>query len=315
MAETLTFIQNDLTEAYNYLKEYEKTDNSALIPMSSYLNSYVVEALQARIALATGDYATAISKAESVINSGIYTLANTDNYADMWTKDSSNELIFLPYVDSNESSSISATSYGYISYQDEETADYIPTEEVLNSYDDGDVRFATFFTLWGLNFEGDYQGAYVFYKYPGNSSLVSGTDYRKNKPKPFRLSEQYLILAEAAAATNSTEKANDALNTLRKNRITSYEDAQYSGSTLVTQVRAERAKELIGEGFRLSDLRRWGIGFQRDGSYPNSAIEDLIVKMSLSVKFSETDYRYTWPIPTAEMEINPQLEGQQNPGY
>ena len=31
--------------------------------------------------------------------------------------------------------------------------------------------------------------------------------------------------------------------------------------------------------------------------------------------FSADDYRFTWPIPQAEMDVNPQLRGQQNPGY
>ena len=28
-----------------------------------------------------------------------------------------------------------------------------------------------------------------------------------------------------------------------------------------------------------------------------------------------TDTRAIWPIPKAEMDVNPQLKGQQNPGY
>ena len=316
MAETIKLIKDDLAAAHTGLAQYEQTDNKGIKPMAPYINTYVVDALEARIALYLGDYATAISKAESVINSQVYTLANVDNYIDMWTNDESTELIFVPFVDASESGGIDNTSYGYISYQDEKSADYIPTIDVLASYDDNDVRFNSFFNVWNLNFDGDSQPAYVFFKYPGNSALINGVDYRKNKPKPFRLSEQYLILAEAAAASGATDKANSALNTLRRNRIEGWEDVSYTGSALTQQIRNERAKELIGEGFRLNDLRRWGVAFQRNGEYPiNDNIEQFIVSSSLSCKYTADDTRYTWPIPTAEMEINPQLAGQQNPGY
>ena len=316
MNESVKLINDELNLALTAMQTYEASDKKHVAPMSPYICSYTVMAMQARFALMIGDYATAISKAESVINSQVYTLANVDNYIDMWTNDESTELIFVPFVDSSESGGIDNTSYGYISYQDEKSADYIPTIDVLASYEDGDVRLGSFFTVWDLNFDGDSQPAYVFFKYPGNSALINGVDYRKNKPKPFRLSEQYLILAEAAAASGATDKANSALNTLRRNRIEGWEDVNYTGSALTQQIRNERAKELIGEGFRLNDLRRWGVAFQRNGEYPiNDNIEQFIVSSSLSCKYTADDTRYTWPIPTDEMEINPQLAGQQNPGY
>lgn len=34
-------------------------------------------------------------------------------------------------------------------------------------------------------------------------------------------------------------------------------------SKLLAEIQRERARELIGEGFRLTDLKRWGMGFQR----------------------------------------------------
>ena len=76
-------------------------------------------------------------------------------------------------------------------------------------------------------------------------------------------------------------------------------------------------KELIGEGFRLGDLRRWGDGFIRDGDYESIGYElnGYIINSAVRVSFSPNDYRYVWPIPSAEMIVNPQMKGQQNPGY
>lgn len=138
----------------------------------------------------------------------------------------------------------------------------------------------------------------------------------KNKPKPFRLSEQYLILAEAAVESNQATIANNALTALRQKRISGYQPVNYTDSQLRQQIRDERSKELIGEGFRMSDLRRWNLGFTRDGNYTyNPDVKNIMVYAGLQVSYNPGDYRYVWPIPADEMEINPQLAGQQNPGY
>ena len=149
-----------------------------------------------------------------------------------------------------------------------------------------------------------------------------------NKAKPFRLSELYLIAAEAyasdGAAKNET-KANSYLNALRKARIEGYTAQTYSGANLLKAVRDERGKELIGEGFRLGDLRRWGNGFTREAGWEMFAgnpdldvlswIMDVVTPLTNNVTYAANDYRFVWPIPTREMQVNPQLTGQQNPRY
>ncbi|MCC8070299.1 MAG: RagB/SusD family nutrient uptake outer membrane protein [Bacteroidales bacterium] len=316
MNETLDLIQSDLTAAYNGLVEFEQTNKANLAPDAPYVSSMVVEALRARIALNTGDYTNALAYAKVVMESGYYSLTELDDYYEMWTTDSGSELIFVPFCDSEEQSSLSSTANGFISYQDDQTAYYIPAETWLYAYDDDDIRFDSFFNVWYLVVEGGNYPAYVFYKYPGNPDLVSTTDYRKNKGKPFRLSEQYLIAAEAAASLGQTDLAGDYINAIRRARIYDYEDETFSANTIQSVVREERSKELIGEGFRLSDLRRWNLGFTRDGAYDiNPDVETIMVKAGLTVSYTAGDYRYTWPIPSSEMDITPALAGQQNPGY
>lgn len=142
-----------------------------------------------------------------------------------------------------------------------------------------------------------------------------------NRPKPFRLSELYLIAAEACAtdgpAKNET-KANDYINTLRSKRIANYTSVSMSGNTLVQAIREERAKELIGEGFRLSDLRRWNTGFTRDAGFDAiglSYITPFVKGNTTGVIYNSTDRRFVWPIPQFEFTVNPNIDGQQNPGY
>ena len=316
MNETLELINEDLKEAYTGLKAYEEGANYKITPMSPYVNSNVVLALQARIALLTQDWSTAIEKANAVINSKVYTLANTENYIDMWTQDASDEIIFRP-ISTDTELGISSTGGAYIGSTDD-MAYYVPTYSAgYEAYEDGDVRFDAFLDARRLTANGTSYPAFVFNKFPGNRDLYTGTTNNlMNMGKPFRLSEIYLILAEASYENNDAATANSALNMIRKNRIEDYEDATYSGEVLRQQIREERTKELIGEGFRMSDLRRWGLGFTRDSSYPISAsLPDIFVVVDTQVSYIPGDHRYVWPIPNTEMENNPQLRGQQNPGY
>ena len=313
MAETFALIESDLTDAYDAIKEYEATDASCVAPEAPYASSYAVMALQARVALLKGDNATALTKAETIIGSGVYTLATPSAYTAMWSDDTSAEIIYRPFMSASELGS--STGIAFLSTT-KDMADYIPTFDMLMLYDNGDVRFNAFFSPWQLSVEGSKIGAYVFVKYPGNNDLLTGsTPNYMNMPKVFRLSEMYLIAAEAALTIDET-KANKYLNDLRAQRIVGYEAGTYTGVVLRDQVRNERLKELIGEGFRMSDLRRWGLGFARNPKHPeNEAIESILVVEGAGLSYEAGDHRFVWPIPSAELENNPQMAGQQNPGY
>lgn len=318
--ETYKLINDDLEVAYTALKAYEASSSkNAPAPNAAYLSSYTVLALQARIALAKGENQLALSKAEEVISSNVYSLTGIDDYLALWNEDKGSEVLFRPFMTSTELGSSTGGSY-YLSAT-EESAWYIPTQSMLMLYDEGDIRFDAFFKVYpNLKVSGEPYPAYVFNKFPGNESLKTGAQPNfMNMMKPFRLSEQYLIAAEAAAnlGGSNASKANNYLNALRAKRIAGYENEEYSGNALINAVRTERLKELIGEGFRLSDLRRWGEGFVRDASYDqiNPDVEDIFVVAGRDVTYQPDDYRYVWPIPASEIQANPQLDGQQNPGY
>lgn len=326
--ESVKFITDELTEAYNLMKEYEENVSSAYCnPNADRFSSYLCEALHARVALLTQDYATAAAKAEDVINSGNYGLTAAADYADMWVNDSGDELLFVASAEKG----VGGQSIGvnYYTNNQKNSSDYIPTASVINSYADEDVRFDAFFELYApMEVAGEDYYAYAFTKFPGNPALNTGsTNSMLNKGKPFRLSELYLIAAEAYAsdgAQKSETKANAYLNALRSARIEGYTEQNYSGAALLNQVRTERGKELIGEGFRLSDLRRWGQGFTREAGFdvfmggplePLAYIMDVITTAGNNLTYQPDDYRFVWPIPTREMQVNPQLAGQQNPRY
>ena len=183
--------------------------------------------------------------------------------------------------------------------------------------DAGDLRFQTYFSQWHLDVEGTRYSAYVLNKYPGNETLkTSQSKNYQNMGKPFRLSELYLIAAEAAYRTGNEVDANLYLNDLRKQRINNYTASQSTGTTLLSNIKSERKKELLGEGFRFYDLKRWQEGFTRYASHQeNPNLNAIVRRDSRSVSYVVNDYRFTWPIPKEELDANPQIKGQQNPGY
>lgn len=324
MNASIKVINDDLDAAYKALKAYEDAGNAAnTVAGSSYLSSYAVEALRARFALAIGDYETAVTSAQAVIANTNYQLLTGQAYVDMWNDANVSELIFSPFVDATEAAYVSSTCDGWNEWwSDVQQSDYIPTSQVVWSYtvndSPNDWRFFAFFKATNVKVQGGTTKTYVFNKYPGNDALITdGTNYYKNTPKPFRLSEQYLILAEAAAMAGGKEDiANDAYNELIKNRYRDYAETNLVGQDLIDAIRYERGKELIGEGFRMSDLRRWKIGFDRDQEYDlNPLVAESRTIAGLNTSYAADDYRYVWPIPYDEMAITPALAGQQNPGY
>lgn len=311
--ETYKFINDDLTDAFNGLTLYETKNKEYLAPEAIYLSTNAVKALQARIALFKGDNATALSKSEEIINSGIYSLAEISEVKKMWKEDKTNEAILKIHMTNTELGSSTGGAYLGTKLN---SADYIPSYETISLYDENDIRSQVYFDTWELSVEGGTYSTVVFNKYPGNDELMTGSDPNfVNMSKPFRLAELYLIAAEAASTTDE-DKANKYLNDLREKRIEGYERTTYSGQALINEIRLERQKELLGEGFRLTDLNRWGLGFQRGVSHPeNPEIESILAVNGKGLSYSTNDYRFVWPIPSAEMQTNPQLKGQQNKGY
>ncbi|MBR5350379.1 MAG: RagB/SusD family nutrient uptake outer membrane protein, partial [Prevotella sp.] len=76
-----------------------------------------------------------------------------------------------------------------------------------------------------------------------------------------RTAEAYLNVAEAAAYKGDSQTALQALNTLRKNRISTsgYSDVSAGSTELINFIRDERARELCLEGHRWFDLRRYAV--------------------------------------------------------
>lgn len=336
---TIKFIKEELQLALTALSEYEESgvdesdadavnelNDEVLAPNAPYLSSWAVRAMQARFALMIGEYQDALEVAKDVISSPIYKLAGTDNYANMWKTDHSTEIIFEPIVEIQElANSIGST---WISSSGN-AADYIPTPSVIAQYASAgtnpvtrkwnDVRYSAFINNWTLQTAFGKIEAPCFVKFPGTTEFDNQDIRLMNRPKVFRLSEMYFIAMESAYELNLESEANTYLSKYLTNRIIGYKHNDLSGTALRDRIRKERGLEFIGEGFRISDLRRWKQGFSREtenvysDKYPK--VSSLLTLAGLQVTYQTDDHRYTWPIPSDEIQSNPQIRNQQNPGY
>ena len=319
---TYELIMGDIAEA-------EELVNPSLILASSqkainYISKDVVVALKARAALQMKDYATAVDASTSLIADGKYPLINTvADYKHMWEFDEGSEVMWQIYLSPDELGSATGTTFRGQYKEDPSLMqmDYVPAQKLVDLYGNTDIRFDAFFLPFELTVSTGASGwIYVFNKYPGNPNLYASlnTDQHfTNMPKPFRIAEQYLIAAEAYLGLTDLANAGSYLNQLMAARITDFQNASYTDATiLMNAIKAERHRELVGEGFRLTDLKRWGEGVKRENAVQNA---NLVLypgaETTTALSKAADDNRMVWPLPKSEMDVNPQLKGQQNPGY
>lgn len=151
----------------------------------------------------------------------------------------------------------------------------------------------------------------VIDKYPGKSG-----SHTSNDVKVFRLSEMYFIKAECLARNSDYSGAALAIQQVRqaRNYIVGgvVPTPIYTNSTQAfADILLERRKELCFEGHRYIDLKRLGIDAGLSGTDRFS--QDAINSSATSpVNLNLGDYRFTLPIPQAEINVNPL---SQNRGY
>lgn len=151
----------------------------------------------------------------------------------------------------------------------------------------------------------------VIDKYPGKTGAHTANDV-----KVFRASEIYFIKAECLVRNGNLAGAATLIQQVRqaRNYITgaTVPTPSYANDTeAFADILLERRKELAFEGHRYIDLKRLGAdagvpGTDRDAT--DGANSNAISPLNILLG----DYRFTLPIPQAEININPLI---QNPGY
>lgn len=305
-------IISDITNAKSLLSAVNGAQGSTRFTKDA------VSALEARVRLSMQDWTGAKAAADAVIASGTYPLI-TDQaaYTAYWATDTKTETIFqLQTIAPSELANTNSIYLGYIPSTGRFDPDFIPSQWVVDMYDNADIRKAAYFKQLPLTVQGTaYNNVWLVNKYPGNPALFTGanTNY-ENAPKVFRVAELYLISAEAGARAGGTA-ATDALNKLNALR-TARGLAPLSGLTgtaLMSAIQDERFRELAFEGFRLLDLKRWHMPMQRHDPQSTAYLTPGPDYFNKSVPAD--DPKFVWAIPANDMTVNPNLRGQQNPGW
>jgi len=310
IAETFEFILRDLEAATAVTRLYGG-------PTQRRITLDAVHALKARVLFMMRDNVGAAHYANLLINSERFPLVTTiPALRTMFHNDNSPEDIFMldatttsfgrraiynPTVAWTEvnMSIFTAFNTGLQAY----TADFIPTQTVLDLYEATDIRYTVFFSdtaVHRIDFAGRTPAIRMMYKFPGNPAL--GGMFR-HRQRMHRIAEMYLIVAEA-------EQSVTRLNQLRVAR-----GASFLPTWDEQAMRDEWVREFIGEGFRIQSLRRWGIGF--DGRVPQDrdAVHGYgdIAFTARHVTPAEISRFFTLPIPTNDLQTNPNM--RQTPSW
>ncbi|MBR1926418.1 MAG: RagB/SusD family nutrient uptake outer membrane protein [Bacteroidales bacterium] len=309
VAEVYAQVKSDLDQAAAILAS-ESGEAGADYPTIDAVN-----AIYARYYLDIKDYANAARYAEAVINTGNYKLASTDEEMDAeYLNDSGSEPIIQMYASKSEgygtndiytlTNNDATQGLNFRSY-------YFPTKKLVEAYDEGDLRFTHWFSNQIPNFvSGSYHKGefYTFIKYYNNPALNSGNvPQARHARKPILIGEMYLIAAEAYAQAGNSAKATEILNELQAAR-----KATLTEGTM-DNIKNEWFKETVGEGLRLSCIKRWGDGI--GVRTPQDGTKLLIMQGTAYDQrtVSAGADRLTWPVPTYELQVNPNLV--QNPGF
>lgn len=314
----------------------------------------VVRALRARVYLYMNKMTEALAESQKLIDGGKYPLIEPNpnvNYNEvqgennpfiaMWHHDSGVEQIWQPFVDKPNELPTTTGLYGadMTTWQNHLSATgedlqfnkpaYFPSGSYVVGVKDNDLRLHAYLELTRttVNDPNDpSEQLFVVSKYKGNPKYRTLDSkhwggYVPNgiaAPKPFRIAEQYLIAAEAAYDTQQEELAKEYLNKLRKSR--GLEEVVSAGENLRDAIREERAMELAFEGYRLWDLRRWGLPVTVEARKSQADVFPQIDAKYFSSDFANfkeipADHpKFVWGFPKDEVaEINKNIK--QNPGW
>jgi starch-binding outer membrane protein, SusD/RagB family len=317
MAETYDYIVSSLRTAAGLMSE-ETPDARNTKGFATKCSAW---ALLSRVYLYMGEWQNCIAYADSVINSGLYSLEPADAFPGYFAQaQSESETIWcIPFMltDDKKEASVASMIYNGTSCWGEEGA----SPSLL-----AEMGFGT--DLMQV----DQRWAYIETANPGLKNGINIYYVKKfseqdglptlSSPVMLRLAEVYLNRAEANASFGNTEEALSDLNEIRSNRMIVPEggdlnDYLYDASrdnitveNILDVVLKERRIELAFEGHRIFDLMRngkdlvrnyWGYHLDSYNGIPASSEPGLD---AAGVVIRAGDPSMIYPIPSSELSTN-----------
>lgn len=282
VSEVYSLIISDLNSAYSLMTTFTN---------SSMLSKYAAKALQAKVYLNMGDKANAKTAALDVINNSGFNPLTAAVHGSYWASSTirTDKLETLFEVSSDAVSNLSFDALSYLYSQAGNYGDILCSSDLYALYDAVDVRKS----LYPTGIRAGLNSVFVN-KYPVISGDLSDT-------KVLRLSEVYLIAAEASLPANEAD-ARTYLNFITSRRGVA--PVLSTDTQLFEDIITERRKELAFEGDRFFDMQRLKRDIVRSTNYPAT---------SRTVPY--TVFRRIQPIPQTEVDANPSIKPQQNTGY
>ena len=267
-----------------------------------------------RVYLTKGEWGTALSVAEDIIDNSPYTLWTASQYVSAWDETNAahtNEMILEIIInDSSDWTDRNGIAYLYTDYNGINASGYgdvIVTKsfsDMLTS-DTLDVRNNV------LLEPGDSESQYAGYKVYINKMPPQSGDSRYANVPLLRLSEVYLSAAEAAFNNGDTNTAAQMLNQIITNRTTDASKVVTASTITLDRIYIERRKELVGEGQRYFDAMRRGETITRYTSDEDRGWHDVLNEDAR--QFDRNSKKALPLIPADEINANPNMV--QNPTY
>ncbi|MBC3540340.1 RagB/SusD family nutrient uptake outer membrane protein [Rufibacter sediminis] len=281
VAEVYTQILADLDKAYTLM---------TMDPGPVRMSKYAARALQAEVNLYKGDNTAALQQAEEVINDSGVELLPYASVLDYWEETDATKLQgveSLFEVSATQTENNGVNEYAYF-FNQGGYGQNLATPSLFAQYSADDIR-RQLITV-GRRGAND-NPAYIVTKY----NAISGDAEDK---VVIRMSEVYLIAAEAAYRTGNSGLALTYLNTLVNEREPGKVYAS-TGTQLLSDIISERRKELAFEGDRFATLNRLKLDITGRRRNPNT--------------LAYSDPKRILPIPRTEITANPNI--QQNPNW
>lgn len=334
-----SFIHNDLNKAISLFQ------SAGIAANPNYGNINFARGLKARAFAYKGDYTNAEIWANQVINTAGLVLANKAAYRGIfWTDSIAPEVLFRVQRIGQQNSQATNLHNAWFSIRPSTTGS--PFFEVsralhnklnpsninanLLSTSVADVRAniiigpdSTIDPNYAVSPDYKNSDKLIINKHGGRIN-TSGTIWanrstngNNNSFKIMRLSEMYMIVAEAKAQASDFAGVATAIKAVRDARFgTSVTVAAPVNQTAAWKmILDERRIEFAFEGYRFMDIKRLGAkansGLDRDPADYSSITSNFPAANPSNLPLSS--YKWTLPIPNAETNVNTEIV--QNPGY
>ncbi|MCD7936295.1 MAG: RagB/SusD family nutrient uptake outer membrane protein [Tannerellaceae bacterium] len=289
--------EEDLLDGYEQLEGYTRNHKYQF-------DQQVVAGLLARLYLQKEEWKKAQEYA-ALAHTG-YSWMTRDEYVQGFNENNNSEWIWGHGQQKDQATASYSFHFRDVSSSSSYYYSFMADPWFKEFFDEQDIRYQLF--EWDTS---RFKGGLMYKKFLFRSDLTGDIVL-------MRKAEQVLIEAEAYAELNEPAKAIEKLNELRNQRGALTPDlSTLTKEELIEEILIERRKELFGEGFGLSDIKRRQKSVERK-SYPETKLTingvnitvqgHTTTRISSEREFRTNDPYYNFVIPDTETTNNPNLD-------